>query len=156
MVGYDTVKRIVRAHVPVDPLGTWTLGDIDPDDARDARYVLRVLAAVSEYSDYTISVGRSLVPWIIRIHKAAPDMRPLNVYHHARAYLRAAPLGQTRPLDLELAFGQWRRGDALRYEDVPSRLRTSEPFDRAEPEPDPGPIHPVRSVRQLRFTRPRG
>src|SRR5262249_49009895 len=104
-----TVQRIVKASRPHDSSGPWVLRDADPEHAR---VVLETLAAVIQHTEGRIvELTRAEAERVVFLHRAAPDLPPLNGWSLAQVYaLREARADSVADLDHLLAFAPWRHG----------------------------------------------
>lgn len=111
-----TVQDIIRQHTPRATSAAWVLADVDePTDMTDTGpdeipFVMDVLAAVIAITSgrqNTISLAE--VKWVVKLHRAAPDLPRWGVYRLARRYLLCQERNEfTADLDAFLAFAPWR------------------------------------------------
>jgi hypothetical protein len=108
-----TVQRIVRDLVPADPSDRWTLAESDLHAIRPVLDALGVVIADS--GGHVRSITRQFADWVVRIHRAAPDLDAWEIVWLARGYQQE--IGLDRPtdyLDAFLALAPWRSGYGYR------------------------------------------
>lgn len=104
-----TVQTIVRDYSTQDDSGSWGLADAQGDEAS---LVLPVLRSLLHEEDGRRHLSKDEAKWIVRVRRAAPELKPIGAYLLARAYLLQEQQEEdTEELDRLLALRPWRPSD---------------------------------------------